>query len=344
MADRFLDVIRLVISDCLDEVTKLSESGTTGWSEAQTKILIDKLFRPLLPADIGIHSGQIGEHLTGRISPQVSIIFYDTKKLDPVFHKANSGFFPIECVLYAIHIISDFNAPEVQRAHENAECINSFPYCKSPTAGVQRATILPVRNVILSMNLQSIKDNKHALLLYKGIYDDEGRSNSIQAICNLGQTYCADDGTAWMELPCKEKHDELLAFISDVIASYQAISASRIHPSLAQYLTPRIPSLSGPLTGGLRSILYACTNCKKTGYARPASSLPDITIRGTLKHTACCPKCGAAMVSAEGTYEFLRGRLITARISPSERHVGIPREPVAIPLPSYLTQILQRGP
>jgi hypothetical protein len=73
------------------------------------EILVRDLFRPLLPADVGVGTGEIISY-TNQTSSQTDIILFDRRILPPVLFEDRLGLFPIESVLYAIEVKSKLTA------------------------------------------------------------------------------------------------------------------------------------------------------------------------------------------------------------------------------------------
>jgi Domain of unknown function (DUF6602) len=81
-------------------VSTLSHQGVKG---AVREVLLRELFRPLLPRDMGVGTGQIATS-SGDLSPQLDVIIYDRRILPPVLFEAVLGVFPIEAVLATIEV------------------------------------------------------------------------------------------------------------------------------------------------------------------------------------------------------------------------------------------------
>lgn len=93
--------VTAAISAC-EAVAKLPHSGEKGRIR---EILIRDLFRPLLPADIGVGSGFILS-ASGQVSGQQDIVVYDRSTLPPAMIDDVTGFFPIESAMYTIEVKS----------------------------------------------------------------------------------------------------------------------------------------------------------------------------------------------------------------------------------------------
>ena len=71
-----------------DAVTHSGVKGTI------REILIRDLFRPLLPSDLGIGTGQIAT-AKNELSPQQDVIIYNRRILPPVLFEKTIGIFPV---------------------------------------------------------------------------------------------------------------------------------------------------------------------------------------------------------------------------------------------------------
>lgn len=288
-------------------------------SIASFRLTLAALLRDVLPPHLHIASGRIVEHTIGAYSRRIDLLIYDRSLLPSFFQDPDFAFFPTESVLYCLHIIPSATPRDIKRAHLLAREVDDFPYWRFPQRHSQigpTATPEKIRHVMVSLNLDRKNTVQDTLKRYKAIYDDDERGNSIHAICGLGESYNVDDGHSWIERPSVNKNDELLALLADILNTYQSILSSRQVPPLGNYLMPRTATRAGPMTGGLRSVLFSCKRCEKSGYASPASIVMNEVVIGTLKHIAPCPKCGSEMRSVPGRYEFRKRRLVDAVVEP----------------------------
>ena len=105
-------------------VTDLTHTGVKG---AIREILIRDLFRPLLPSDVGIGTGQIATAL-GELSPQQDVIVYNRRILPPVLFEETTGIFPVESVLAIVEVKTTLTATEFRSAYDNAKTIQHYSY------------------------------------------------------------------------------------------------------------------------------------------------------------------------------------------------------------------------
>jgi hypothetical protein len=76
MADKnqFQAILRARVISAIEHAKAAAGLTHQGVKGTVLEILVGQLFRPLLPADIGIGTGQIVESYTGRLSGQIDII------------------------------------------------------------------------------------------------------------------------------------------------------------------------------------------------------------------------------------------------------------------------------
>jgi hypothetical protein len=215
--------------------SSLTHQGVKG---TVLEILVRELFRPLLPSDIGVGTGQILECASGRLSPQVDVILYDKSILPPILFDEANGVFPIEAVLYAIEVKTTLTRRDIQTAHENAKRLHSFSYMqgrsldgKSPLPPLQRA-----RNVIFALRSDLTQNDKHEAERYKEIYGDG--EIYVVAICVAGQEYWYRQKTAWINFRTVDEFDDVLSFIAGVTNTYRLVAQSRGYPPLGNYIAP----------------------------------------------------------------------------------------------------------
>ena len=91
-------------------------------------MLIKELFKPLLPADVGVTSGQIIACKSGKISREQDIIIFDGSILPAMSFDSSIAIIPIESVLYTIEIKSTISRNELLAAHISAKELYDFDY------------------------------------------------------------------------------------------------------------------------------------------------------------------------------------------------------------------------
>lgn len=306
--------IRAKIGGAITEARAASTLKHQGVKGTVLEILVARLFRPLLPSDIGIGSGQIIDQRGGNMSTQIDIILYDKSILPPALYDENTGIFPIEAVLYAIEVKTTLTAKDLAVAHNSAAALRSFGYLpglENYDGTEKHHTIQKVKSVVFALGSDLSGKGLKECQRYEKIYARKHESPELAALCVVGREYCWDQGEQWVICPGTENYDEVLSFIGGVTNSYRRIARSRHYPKLGNYLIPSSRPLSlGPRTVPLNRVVVTCESCGRTARYQPKISLKNITIKGAISKDAACSRCGGKMTSAAREYEFADGELI----------------------------------
>jgi|APLak6261659701_1056019.scaffolds.fasta_scaffold15522_2 hypothetical protein len=82
--NQYQALLRAKIKSAIEQARAASVFTHQGVKGAVLEILIGSLFRPLLPPDIGVGTGQIIDCYNSPMSRQIDIILYDSSILPPV--------------------------------------------------------------------------------------------------------------------------------------------------------------------------------------------------------------------------------------------------------------------
>lgn len=213
----------------------------TGIKGQLREIVIRDLFRPLLPADIGLGTGVIVTS-TNQQSSQQDVVMFDRRILPPSLHEGTTGVFPVESVLYAIEIKSTLTASELKKAHENAKELESLQY----RSGLYNESDVPQPHnftklipCIFAFGSDLLGSGKSELDRY-----DEVRGSddpAIKVFCVVGHGYWgwvnSNNRYKWGTF-LQEQYPlaEVVGFIAGVLNTYRKVSASRLDPRLGYYL------------------------------------------------------------------------------------------------------------
>lgn len=280
------------------------------------EILIAQLFVPLLPADVGVGTGQILCSYSGRQSKQIDIILYNKAILPPLLVDGNLGVFPIESVLYAIEVKTTLTTKDLRTAHASAEYLETKfgyrPGKKGDDGEFKDHQVEKVRSVVFALSSKLKGGNRNEAERYKDIY---GKSSPhVRAICVAGEEYWYDDGNNWIGLKDSsgQQYDGVLAFIGGVCNTYRQVAESRGNPLLGSYLIPDTPAVPGIVSVDREDgVGVACQDCGTTGKLTPNVGQMSITVNGPIVASEPCPRCGGKMASISGTYVFKGGKLQT---------------------------------
>lgn len=238
MSDRnqFQAFLRARVIGAIHSARAASNLTHQGVKGTVLEILVRDLFRPLLPSDVGVGTGQILECATGRLSSQVDVVLYDKSILPPILFDEANGIFPVEAVLYAIEVKTTLTRRDMQTAHENAKALESFSYLPSGSSEERNASpaLERARNVVFALKSDLADKGKHEAQRYKEIYRDE--PTYIVAICVAGREYWYRQDAAWINFVGNGEFDEVLAFIAGVTNTYRSVAQSRGSPPLGHYI------------------------------------------------------------------------------------------------------------
>ena len=194
------------------------------------EILLRDLFRPLLPSDLGIGTGQIAT-LDNHLSPQQDVVIYDRRILPPVLFEGTTGLFPVESVLAAVEVKTKLTAEELRTAHDNAAIVNGYTYYHGDEESTRIVKHVMSEVFALDSDLSSL--SKTEIDRYREI--DSTDDPPLRAICVVGRGYWFYDGK-WRFVPPNDDHQEVLRFIVGLFDTFTKIAQTRPHPGLAKYL------------------------------------------------------------------------------------------------------------
>lgn len=289
---------------------KLTHQGVKG---SVLEILLSQLFRPLLPSDIGVGTGQIIDSHSDKMSPQIDIVIYNKSILPPILVDGNLGLFPIESVLYTIEVKTTLTSSGISTANESAKSIrNNFKYLQGHMDSNGKRVNHPICNpisVIFALNSNLRKDGITEAERYKKVYKNE--DIYLGAICVAGREYSYEYDSNWITIRNTENFDEILSFIAGVTNSYRTVSNSRGFPLLGQYVAPSVKPNEVTISPAFDfpDIIVKCVKCKKQKSVNPTFGDQNRTIKdGILNITPPC-ECGGEFISEKGTFIIKNGRL-----------------------------------
>lgn len=79
---------------------------------------ISDLIRPLIPPHFGIGNGIIMDKY-GHQSPQIDVLIYDKRNLQPIFEADNRGIYPIDAVIAVIEIKTIITSTDIRNLQKN---------------------------------------------------------------------------------------------------------------------------------------------------------------------------------------------------------------------------------
>jgi uncharacterized protein DUF6602 len=287
-----------------------------GLKGAILEILISKLFRPLLPADIGVGTGQIVECHKGTLSNQIDVVLYDRSILPPELVDDRTGIFPIEAVLYAIEVKTTLTHDELRTSHQNAAKLDSFSYLSgqiNEDGTEKHHPIEKVRSVVFALKSDLSGTQSTEIDRYKEIYGDD--IPYIRAICVAGREYWYDTGQVWVSQSPNDEFDEVLGFIGGVTNTYRGVARSRGYPKLGMYIVPHAADMKDVklVPSRRQNPELECNSCGKKFTLTTSLGALRLTIKGAVSVPQPCPDCRGALATKPGRYETVDGVLKTAR-------------------------------
>ncbi|EOG5413242.1 DUF6602 domain-containing protein [Cronobacter sakazakii] len=311
--NRYQALLRGKISAAISEARAAAVLTHQGVKGTVLEILLSKLFRPLLPADIGVGTGHIIDAYGNPPSHQIDIIIYNKAILPPVLVDETIGLFPIESVLYTIEVKTTLTASGLKSSNISAEKVNkNFKYLSGKfdeEGNTINHQVSHPRSIVFALN-SDLKGNRISEAeRYKNIYKNE--PPYLSAICVAGQEYSYECDYQWITMRNANGFDEILAFIAGVTNTYRSVSETRGYPQLGYYVAPEDIEVTVSPSADLPELTVKCMSCgaeKKGIYT--LDKRQDMTIsNGTLEMSTPC-ECGGVMVSETGNYIIKKGKLV----------------------------------
>jgi hypothetical protein len=236
----------------------LEHAGVKG---AIREVLIADLFRPLLPADVGVATGILISAYGQAQSSQQDIILFDKRILPPILFEQGPAIIPIESALICIEIKSRLTATEIRAAHEGAKTVwdlgiqsgtrdKAGKYIDVQTSGVS--------SVLLALETDLTGGGETEVQRYKKLIAEA--HPTLHGICIVGRTswwpterltydfpsgkWLNDDDTvagewrteSWREVLTGDDHAEIIELVAHLPGVIQRIAVSRGQPPFEGYL------------------------------------------------------------------------------------------------------------
>lgn len=311
--NQYQDQLRAKVVSAVAQARAAASLTHQGVKGAVLEILVGQLFKPLLPSDIGVGTGQIIECYSGRLSNQVDIVLYDKSILPPLLVDEKVGVFPIEAVLYAIEVKTSLDAGELKKAHQHAENLQTkfgyVPGKRNERGEVTHHNIEKVRSVVFALNSNLSDKGISEAERYKKIYKDGPAY--IRSICVVGKVYSYDDGDFWRSHQSSDPYDEVLGFMGGIMNTYRLVSESRGYPALGHYIVPDAQALTSIKSRDVPSIQIMCNGCGRQSDFVPNLGGGRLTVKGQIVSATKCSVCNGTMSSVDGMYEFGDGKLVS---------------------------------
>ena len=236
----YREIFRARIKSSIAMANAVREIPHPGMLGEIREALVRELFRPLLPADIGVGTGQlIDSH--NNVSPQTDIILFDRSLAPPMMLSESLGLFPIESCLYVIEIKSTLDSKQLRKSHASALAITRLIYKQIGQYYHVRYALFAFSSDLTDTNeCQRYQDFYENLSGYSPI-DASGRPYlpPIRALCVVGREYGHERDGKWTG----KKHNddacnEVLLFIGGIVNTYRDIAKSRQPIRMEDYVFP----------------------------------------------------------------------------------------------------------
>lgn len=201
------------------------------------EVLISELFRPLLPADVGVGHGQIVSAFDGKTSPEQDIVIYDRRLLPPLLYEGSIGLFPIECCLATVEVKSRLTREELRDADGKAAALHDFQYQSGVRADARGSETLGVERVLSTIfALDTDLSNKGITEIDRYFSLKDRHPEALRALCVVDRGYWFREGSRWKTLPRSFPFAEVAGFIAGMLAAFGRVAATRRAPELVDYL------------------------------------------------------------------------------------------------------------
>jgi len=201
------------------------------------EIVIRDLFRPLLPADIGVGTGEIISS-DNQPSAEQDVVLFDRRIVPPILLEETKGIFPTESVLFTIEIKSRLTTSELKKAHYNARKLQTMPYLSGEIDEMGKPVPGPVRGLVstlLAFDSDLAFGKTSEIVRYDRIRGEDPAP--LRALCVVGRgCWIRSHDEQWIAWAQDEPAEEIIGLIVSIMNSYRSIAASRKQPLLGLYL------------------------------------------------------------------------------------------------------------
>lgn len=236
MNTAYRDLMLARVHAAIDAARAVLNIRHNGLKGQLREIVIRDLFRPLLPADVGLGTGEIVS-ANNRHSKQQDVVMFDQRILPPILLEESVGLFPIESVLYTVEVKSTLNASELKDSHRSATELRGFGYQSGKydeRDSPERHTVRPVISTILAFDTDLVPGGKPEVQRYDEVRGSE--FPAIQAMCVVGKGYWYNRDGQWKEWTLTYPLEEVVGFVAGIMNTYRDVAESREAPRLGRYL------------------------------------------------------------------------------------------------------------
>lgn len=244
MNDIYRSLILARVQAAIGAARAVTGIGHGGLKGQMREIVIRDLLRPLLPANIGLGTGQILTS-SNQCSRQQDVVLFDKSIVPPILLEETTGVFPIESVLFTIEVKTELTATELRSSIESAAELRTLHYLpgKYDYDGNPRApepTVQAIIPAILAFGSDLTEGGKTELDRFSELSPREnGEAPPLQMICVVGRgcwTWNWKSSEGWRTWPNHYLLEEVVIFLSVIMNSYKGVALSRQAPRMGLYL------------------------------------------------------------------------------------------------------------
>jgi hypothetical protein len=237
MNSTFRDLVVARIASAVREARAAASVANKVVKGEIREILIRDLFRPLLPADIGVGHGQIVSAVDGKVSTEQDIVIYNRRLLPPILYEGSLGMFPLECVLATVEVKSRLTQDELRDVDKKAGALFDFQYQSGLPAhllGSGSAQVERVMATLFALETDLSENGRTEIERYDSLPGHH--PEALRALCVVGRGYWFRRYDHWKTTPRNFEFSEVAAFITGTLGVLSRVGLSRREPSLANYL------------------------------------------------------------------------------------------------------------
>jgi|GEM_PF-1839806 len=246
MNDFYRTVLNNNIKKALTDADTSSEMKHPYLIGKLREVFIDGLLRPMLNDNYSVTSGKAFDY-NGNLSNEIDLCIYSKNLLPPIFFssKDNISILPIESLLNAIEVKSDFTKGNIADAFNKFSSIDTELVCTSGFHDEQDQVIpyyfiKPHYSLFFFNHRSKNYSPDNVLKIYSQIDKDWENNPLITNICIAGKGWLCNTARGWMHIKYDEKenvHDEIIGFLATVSNDLPRIETSRGTPRIGYYLT-----------------------------------------------------------------------------------------------------------
>lgn len=210
------------------------------------EIVLHELIQPMLNNNFSIGNGKIVDYI-GNMSGEIDLCIYSKNLHPPVFFSSSDkmGIFPIESVLNAIEVKSEFNLANLKDAFLKFKKLDT-ELIVSAAFHDEKGDVLPTYFIkphyslfTFDSRLKNYSPEK-ILEMYSKIDENWKDYPLIASICIANRGWLCNTSQGWVHKSYDKDHncnEEIIGFLSTLVNDLPRIEESRGNPRIGYYLT-----------------------------------------------------------------------------------------------------------